>query len=547
MNIFDKVISKKKSPTISSSINEEDEEARSLIEKERSRHERPFKAFGRGAIEGTGTLGDILSLTGYPSGQVAPAEKIKAERESKLLSPEKEKEFANSIISEAAESDIAPPFLGTLPTSKDTNEFLNMLGIPKEEIRPKEKFMGRWGRFVGATPGWPGSIAVSGTGALGGQAAEEAGFGPMGQMIAEIGSSLRFPKKPSLQKLNKINQPRVVTKNILPNKGGAITQQRLESQLSRVNREAAEIAKDIGSRNKKFSVVSEAIDKKYPIDKKFDAAFDTLENISKAHNSHLKNTKPLYDFLDAELSKYANTGAPTFMSEFIKKEAEGLLKSCKNELYPMFRRYRLNNQRFKEVRTDPNFPLAFKTEALCYLSRMNKAIDESISQSLPKDSSWTKSFRGLNDMYGAYQNTKTVKKILDPILQKTVDDKKLKSFLSNTSTWEEMERFLGPQEASNLKEVLTDLQQARSALQSMKRMPGIWEGLKEKGMLGALGFKTLAALLSVPYATKWAVGRYFSSPEFATNMKELSKALLEENIPAISNALKKIEEKDKED
>jgi hypothetical protein len=110
-----------------------------------------------------------------------------------------------------------------------------------------------------------------------------------------------------------------------------------------------------------------------------------------------------------------------------------------------------------------------------------------------------------------------------------------------------MERFLGPQEASNLKEVLTDLQQARSALQSMKRMPGIWEGLKEKGMLGALGFKTLAALLSVPYATKWAVGRYFSSPEFATNMKELSKALLEENIPAISNALKKIEEKDKED
>ena len=51
MNIFDKVIKTKKEPNEIS----ESSEIQDLIEKERSRHERPVKAYSRGVIEGTGT------------------------------------------------------------------------------------------------------------------------------------------------------------------------------------------------------------------------------------------------------------------------------------------------------------------------------------------------------------------------------------------------------------------------------------------------------------------------------------------------------------
>jgi hypothetical protein len=541
MNIFDKVIKTKKEPNEIS----ESSEIQDLIEKERSRHERPFKAYSRGVIEGTGTLGDLLSLTGYPSGQVAPAEKIKAERESKLLSPEKEKEFAQSIIAEAAESDIAPPFLGTPATSRQVNEFLNMLDIPKEEIRPIEKFMGRWGRFTGATPGWPGSIGAAGTAALGGQTAEEIGFGPVGQTLAEIGVGLRF-QKPSLSKIAKIDQPRIVTKKMEPGKAGAITERNLASKLDKVNDQAAEIAKDIGKKNKPFQIISEAIDKKHPIDTKFEKSFEALEDISKKANIPLKNTSSLDNFFNTELAKYEGTGAPTFMSDLIKKEIDGWMKSGKNELYPAYRRYRLNNQRVKEILSDQNFPRAFRSEAIGFFGRMNNAIASSIEASLPENSGWMKTFRGLNDIYGAYKNTQLAKKILDPLLQKTIDDKKLNSFIGNPRNWEDIERFLGPEESTKLKDVLIDMQTARTGLQSMKKIPPVWNTLMEKGVIGALTSKGFAALLSLPYATKWAIGHYFSAPEFSTNLKELSKAINNQDVSLIIRTMKKIEEENKD-
>lgn len=539
MNIFEKVVKSSKEKTPVSTELSSNAEVQALIAKERARHPRPFKAYSRGALEGMGTVGDILSLTGYPTGQAPPAEKIKAERESKLLGPEKEKDFAQSIIAEAAEPDLAPPL--TLAGSSEINEFLNMLDIPKEEIRPIEKFMGRWGRFTGATPGMPGGFATGGTSALAGQAAEEAGLGPTGQMIAEMGGGLRF-KRPSLQQMTKIKQPRVVTKKIAPNKAGAITEQRLASQLEKVNDQAADIAKDIGKHNRPFKVISEAIEKKLPIDSKFEKSFEGLENISKAANIPLKDVSILDNFLKTELSKYQSTGAPTFMSNLIEKEINGWLTGGKNELYPAYRRYRLNNQRIKEIISDPNFPRAFRGEAIGFFTRMNDAIASSIEASLPQNSGWMQTFKGLNEMYGAFKNTQLAKKILDPLLNKNIDDKKLNTFLSNSRNWEDLERFLGPQETSNLKDVLIDLQTARTGLQSMKRLPPIWNAMMEKGLAGVVLGKSIGALLSLPYATKWAIGRYFSSPEFAGNLKELSKSIAEQNVPLIIRTMKRIEE-----
>jgi len=204
-------------------------------------NEKVKKAIARGAVEGgTGFYGNVLNLIpGYKTGQELPGQKAQHQVESKA-----------SDIDLAAlgdTGDVAPNF-GTFPSSTQVSQFLDFLGFPKEERTRREQIGGRFGRGLGSgIAGGLNPVAaapLAATGTLAAEAGKTLGVGERGQDVLETLGSLRFkPKAPAAQ--GRIKQPRILEKGIHPKEAGHITPAHFESQINRVNKEAAEIVKDV--------------------------------------------------------------------------------------------------------------------------------------------------------------------------------------------------------------------------------------------------------------------------------------------------------------
>lgn len=420
------------------------------------------------------------------------------------------------------------------------------VGLGNEEKTPSlgTKFGERFGRILG----WGGFFnpASAAGSAVAGQTAEQAGFGPVGQTVAEVGASLRLPGKgASANQTGKIAQPRIKTKGASPSEAGLITKGRLTQQLNRVNEEAAELGKSIGQGNQKFKQITSAIERNEPIKQRFDQFFSTLENYTHAQNQPFRNMKPLNDFLANESRLYQGTGSPTKLSKFVMDEIQGWQTSGSDKWYNLFRRYRLNNQRKQELLSDITIDPKLKREQVSYLSRMNDSLKDTFKANLPPNHPWLGAFEQSNDAYSSYLNTVQARKILQPLVTKNMTDAQLNKFLSNDKGWQDLERFLGPQESGNLKDILKDLQSARNSLQSMQRFPSGSKALAElakSAFLKEAGLGKLAVLLQLPKAWKWAVGQYYSSPSFQGNLHELAEALSEQNSTAAGIALSKMGE-----
>lgn len=541
-SIFDRMKAPKEQKDI------EQEEAEQILAKQRSRSERPVKAFTRGTVEGgLGSYGNVASLVpGYKPGRVFPGEQALIEREASLLSPEKEREFAEAVIAHAAESDVGLPARGTLPTSSQIDKFLELAGIPKEEEADIERYAGRVGRIYGGSEalGLPLGLKTSAISGLGGHLVEEAGGGPIPQALAEIGLSLKSGKVGSKAAPTKIKQPRIVTKDVPPEKAGTISSARQKAVVEKLDKQAVRLSEDVVKDATDFKKISAEIEKKSPIQENFNKFFDNLENFSHEANVPLRDVKPLNDFLAKEARLYEATGAPTFMSKLINQEINGWRAAGKDELYSLYRRYRLNNRRIREIMSDPTFPFSERKEAIGFFTRMNEAITGSLERSLPEDSQWLKLFKSGNESYSNYLNTLEVKRILDPLMKGDLTNKQLTRTLESDRFWRSAERILEPQKAQELRTVLTDLQQARNAIMSMKESPEILNSLLKYGLTKQFIGDFLSKIMSVPKMIKWGMGRYYSSPEFDKNLKEFLKAFSENNAEAIASSINKLSKGD---
>lgn len=519
---------------------------------------KPVGAFSRGAVEGgLGSYGNIASLIpGYESGQVLPGQQAQHQLESNA-SPEQLPGLAEG-------GDVAPHY-GTLPNSEQVSKFLDMLGIKKQEESTQEQGLGRFGRSFGGAASIPGiglktafSTAFTGSGLA--ELAKSLGASPKVQNITEILGSLRAGGNTPVKQLGKIKQPNISAKNISAKSAGFITPDRLTQQLAKVGEDASKIASDIGSSSPTFKTISNSIKHGAPIQKKFDNVFSGLEDVAQHFNPPI-NTSKLDSFLTKEAAQYSKTGAPTGLSTFVNSEVQGWQKEGASSLYNVYKRYRLNNQRIREIiDSTPSYQKmsALQKQQISFLSRMNDSIKDSFKDSLSSNlpavpgqtgnqsSLWLKTFEDSNKAYGNYQNTKMATKILDPILHGNITDKQITSFLGNERNWEDLERFLGKDETSKLKGVLQDLQLARNSLQSIPKKEVSGDLMKHAlfYMIPKLG--PVMSLLSLPKAWQWAKGRYSSSTEFQSSFHDLAKALSEKNIPAIRRASEELKSDKKE-
>lgn len=516
-----------------------------------NREERPIKAFTRGTAEGLlGSYGNISSLFGQDHGQPLPGQKARFQQEAQATPMQ---------LAAGGEADISPEY-GNFPTMSQVSQVLEKLGIPKEELSTAEQGFGRFGRgfggglSAGLKPTTALSTAFTGAGAA--ELGKAAGLGETGQSILEILASLRLPGLGSLQRAARIRQPRIVERGVQPRQAGFISPEQLQSQLNRVGREAAEIAETIGEHHPTFQNISEAIERGAPIAERFNQVFTGLEDTARHFNPQL-NTQPLDNFLTQEAGRYAQTGAPTELGRFITGEIQGWIQQGGKGLYNVYRRYRLNNERIREIidsipRNERMSNL--QRSQINFLSRMNESIRDTFQHSLGSrapaipgqggGNEWLTAFNESNNAYSQFLNTRLARRIIDPIMHGNVTDRQLNTFLADRRNWEDLNRFLGPEETGRLRELLTDTQTARNALQSMPQRDVTAEAIRH-GVTTMITKhvpfgKAISAAISLPRLWQWARGQYHSRPSFQRSFHELTQAIVERNVPAVKKAIDEI-------
>lgn len=436
-------------------------------------------------------------------------------------------------------------------TEEEQNKYLSQVGLgetPPEEQNVVTKGSARLGGIVGS--GGFMNPAAALTSAGGGQVAEELGAPPWLQTVVELALGLRSSGGGSpIQQTGRIAQPRASATQQAPAARGRITTSRLTHQMNRVNEEAAQLAQNIGTGNRRFQLINQAIDRQHPIQQRFNQFFTNLENYTRASNRPIQNTQPLTDFLSNEARLYQGTGAQTDLGNFVMNEVNGWNQHGVNDWYNMFRRYRLNNQRIREIRGNQNIAPGLRRQQSSFLERMNDSLRDTFRQNFSANDPWMRAFEESNSAYHAYQNTLGARQILQPLIQRNMTDAQLQRFLGNPERWEQLERFLGPHDANAMRQILQDIQTARNGLRSIQRFPGGLRGainLLKLPALKSAGLGKLGALLSTRDAFQWAVGRYYSSPQFQGTFHEFAEALARGNTNAAAIALNKIGEEREE-
>lgn len=142
-----------------------------------------------------GTYGDILDLLNLQSEEMLPGEESQRQREFEALERMHQPGYKPSIYDLMAlsdEDDIVPRY-SRLPSSKEVEEFAQILGVETSPETTPGKFSRRIGEAVGsgASLGAGGkALAALGTGAGIGQGVEEVTDSPTAGLIAEILSTL---------------------------------------------------------------------------------------------------------------------------------------------------------------------------------------------------------------------------------------------------------------------------------------------------------------------------------------------------------------------
>ena len=484
-------------------------------------------------------------------------EQIKTKNE-----PSRAQSLRNAVVtglSEGAAGISAPSFtagIGPIPVEKGLNilksQFPHQQKLPEELIERASKIAPYVALGGGGLLAKASQLA---TGTIAGHLAKKLGAGETLQGLAEAAGTLRIKGPPAIE--GKISQPRAAIRPIEPSKMGFITPDRAATQLSKIDHEAADIAKTIGQKNQIFRSVSESIKEGQPIKERFNKVFDSLEKTAREYNPEI-NAKPLNQFLKTEASLYEKTGAPTQLSRFVTDQIQGWQKEGSNSLYNMFRRFRLNNQKTGELYREMP-PGQARDQMINFLQRMNNSISESFHGALEKgqpglvpkgqaipESLWLKAFDESNRAYGVWKNTQQVNRILDPLLQKNLTDQQLSSFIKNPRPWEEVSRLLGPEESQKLKSTLMDVQKARDAISNIKQQklaPILLKGFlfSKVPVLGRF-----SNLFSLPSLWNWVKGRYYSDPEFPQKFHEFTESLVEQNPAAIQKSVQSFNEEGKE-
>lgn len=431
--------------------------------------------------------------------------------------------------------------------------------LPSQE-KGAERFVERAGELAPIVATGPEGLAAKGiqlgTGALAGHLAEEAGFGKTGQGIAEAGGI----SIPGLAKAGIKRAKGLLTRQTEKLPSGLTKLKALEAKKpERASLESIKQKEAIKKLNTEASgLTQKSVEKNIPIYKEIEKGFDfpqhfeqrfgELQKTAEKANPQI-NITPVSELLDKTREKYR--GIPSLHADAIKvgKEVRAFGDRPQTGLRSLYRIYRSNNQKLKHI-YETAFTGGKQKEYADFLVDMNKAIAKSFEETLPKDSAWMNSFRGLNKEYSQFQATKKALSELKPLLGGNPSLEKLERFANDEKTFKKLSMSMGPNGAKEIRQIATDLKQSRDAIKKIpvKDLSGFEKAYPLIYLIP--GMKFIGAAFTAykgAKSAKYLYGMYLSTPARRRAYQESLRALISRDLPAYVKAtevLKREMEKD---
>lgn len=420
-----------------------------------------------------------------------------------------------------------------------------IFGTPDEE-ELETQFSRRLGKNLGPgiLAGPTGLLAALG-GATAGQYAEEKGWSPEEQNIAEFIGFLGPSATRNLAKFlgaapkktpGGITQLRAIEKENL--KKSAISPERKQEVLQKLNKEAAQVGKKYLEEK---LPISKEIEYGIDFNDKFKKQFDLVRRLAKPYKIPVNNV-PIQKFFEKTLEKYS--GVPKLHSEAtsIAEEIKSFAEKPPQTISEYLNTYRANNKKitdiYEKAKTEGK-----KQEIVNFLEAYNKAILSSFRSTLHKESPFLQLFLKSNKDFKNYKDALSARNILEPVLGENPTISKLSSLADNEKLQKRLALKVGQKKTNQFVKLSNDLKKAHQTLDKMpvKAMEGF------NAIMPLYYFMPLPAIvkygISVPKFSKGAqlaYGRFLTTPKRASAYDSALQALIAGDKKAYSLAATKL-------
>lgn len=382
-----------------------------------------------------------------------------------------------------------------------------------------------------------------GAGVLGGEVAKEAGAGETGQALAEAGSmGLPGLAKGVAQKgyqalkgaptklpsgMTELQATRAKSPGI-----GTLSKERQTKVIEKLNQEAADLSKK--SVEKNVPIIQE-IERGVDFDAKFNQDFGKIERLAQKSNPEIDIT-PVSKLMNESVKKYKGIPKPHAEAQKILSEVRAFRNNPQTSLANLMKIYRSNNKKIRNSYERARLS-GTQQEYVDFLVDQNKAIAESFTNTLPKDSAWIKMFDTANKEYKGFQDAKKVMNQLKGFLSAVPTKAEVVKLAENTKAQKQLALSMGEKGAQEITEIAKDL---KKSIEAIKKIPK--SNLAKFDATLPLYFlipwigKYLGSIKSLNLA-RYFYGYFLSTPARRRAYKEALNAVLRDDLNGYKKSL----------
>lgn len=393
-------------------------------------------------------------------------------------------------------------------------------------------------------------------GATLGELAKQEGVGELGQGVSEavgmglpgiakaIGKGAINLFKSPIQKLpSGITAPRAIGSKFAER--GIVSKNTQERAIQNLNKEASELTKK--TIHKELPLIKK-IEQGFDFEGNFEKRFGSLEKLSEKANPSIDLT-PVSEFLSSTAKKYR--GIPKLHPEGAKvvSEIRAFGNRPQTEMKKLLRVYRSNNKKIRNIYETSRLT-GKQAEYVDFLVDYNRSIGKAFEDTLPKDSSWIKEFRGLNREYKQYKDALKTMSSLGAVLEERATPAAISKIADDAKLQKKLSLSLGESGAKEVAQIAKDL---RLASEAIKRIPAKdlkwYESILPlsvfvpggKAVTGAISAKKGLDFLRRGY------GWLLSTPKRRSIYNDILKSFASDNRPAYVKAVQELEKLLQED
>jgi hypothetical protein len=345
-----------------------------------------------------------------------------------------------------------------------------------------------------------------------------------------------------------LTKPRAIESKLTPY--AAMGKKTQEKIIEGLNKEAANLAR---ASVHKHLPAAKHIEEAYEFDKVFNKAFGELNAAAAKHNPTI-NITPVSQLVSETAKNYRGIPNLHLEAQKIMKEIKAIQNKPPTSLTSLLKTYRSNNKKL-----DRTFELSrtkgSQKEYVDFILAQNRAIAESMRNTIGKNNGWIKAFDRLNAGFKQKMNARNTLKELDSLFRGRLTTASLEKLGNNPITQKKLSLMMGEEGAKEIGQIARDLSAAKTAIKDIPRAQyQKFESAYPLTFLIPIVGKFLggAAVTHLGIkASRNALGHYLSKPAYRRAYGEALKAIKNQDLDAykkytavLSNFMKEEHEED---